>query len=106
MESGSKNQPLILLLHGFPDCWLTWRHQIPILSQHFRVVALDLKGFGDSDKPVWRRNYRADLILEELNQLIHALGVSSCTIIGHDLGALLGWYLVHYNPHVVDRLVV
>lgn len=105
MESGSKNQPLILLLHGFPDCWLTWRHQIPVLAQHFRVVAIDLKGFGDSDKPMWRRQYRADLILEELNQLIHALGVSSCTVIGHDLGALLGWYLVHYNPHIVDRFV-
>lgn len=105
VESGERNQPLVLLLHGFPDCWLSWRYQMPALSEHFRVVALDLKGFGDSDKPLRRSSYRIDLILQEINQLITSLGVSSCTIIGHDLGALLGWYLVHQFPDLVDRFV-
>lgn len=91
VEAGNKNQPLILLLHGFPDCWLGWRYQLPVLSAHFRVVALDLKGFGDSDKPPRRTSYRVDVILDEIKQLLACLGVSSCTIIGHDLGALLGW---------------
>ncbi|XP_018331070.1 epoxide hydrolase 4-like isoform X2 [Agrilus planipennis] len=52
VESGSSQSPFLLLLHGFPDCWLSWRYQIPELSKYFRVVAVDLKGFGDSDKPV------------------------------------------------------
>ncbi|KAJ8929327.1 hypothetical protein NQ314_017999 [Rhamnusium bicolor] len=103
VESGPRDQPLILLLHGFPDCWLSWRYQIPTLSQHFRVVALDLKGFGDSDKPVWRSSYRIDTILEEIKQFIVALGVTKCTVIGHDLGALIGWYLVHQAPNIVNK---
>lgn len=103
VESGSKDQPLILLLHGFPDCWLSWRYQIPTLSQHFRVVALDLKGFGDSDKPIWRTSYKIDTILDEIKQFIHALGDTSCIVIGHDLGALIGWYLVHQSPNIVSK---
>nr|CAI5825693.1 unnamed protein product [Callosobruchus analis] len=103
VESGQKEQPLILLLHGFPDCWLSWRYQIPVLAQHFRVVALDLKGFGDSDKPIWRSSYKIEVILEELQQLINALGVTKCTVIGHDLGALIGWFLVHQCPGLVTK---
>lgn len=105
-EAGYRNYPLLLLLHGFPDCWLSWRYQIPVLSTHFRVVAVDLKGFGDSEKPIWRSSYRIETLLEELKLLISALGVGSCTIIAHDLGALVSWYLVHQYPELVDRFVV
>lgn len=105
VEAGGRSQPLVVLLHGFPDCWLSWRSQINALSDHFRVVALDLKGFGDSDKPVKRSSYRIEAILEELKQFIHSLGVTKCTIIGHDLGALLGWYLVHREPELVEKFV-
>ncbi|KAH1021345.1 hypothetical protein HUJ04_010873 [Dendroctonus ponderosae] len=105
VESGPKDQPLVLLLHGFPDFWLSWRYQIPILSVNFHVVALDLKGFGDSDKPAWRSSYKIDTILNELTQFVHSLGVKSCIVIGHDLGALLGWYLVHKNPSVVSKFL-
>lgn len=69
------------------------------------MVALDLKGFGDSDKPLWRSSYRVDVIVNEITQLITALGVSNCTVIGHDLGAMLGWYLVHQAPDVFDKFV-
>lgn len=96
---------MVLLLHGFPDFWLSWRYQIPTLSRHFRVIALDLKGFGDSDKPAWRSSYKIDTVLEELTQFVYSLGVSSCTVIGHDLGALLGWYLVHQNSSIVNKFV-
>lgn len=105
VESGSVGKPLLLLLHGFPDCWFGWRYQIPILSNHFRVVALDLKGFGDSDKPAWRRSYRVDILIEEVYSVIRALGHTSCTLIGHDLGALLGWYFVHHYPEMVEKFV-
>ncbi|KAF2886422.1 hypothetical protein ILUMI_19751 [Ignelater luminosus] len=105
VEAGSRDQPVILLLHGFPDCWLSWRYQIPILSTYFRVIAIDLKGFGDSEKPMWHRSYRIELILEELRQFISVLGVSYCSIIGHDLGALIGWFFVHQSPELVDRFV-
>lgn len=105
MESGNKNNPLLVLLHGFPDCWISWQHQISDLSEHFHVIALDLKGFGDSDKPQSRRCYRTEVILEELNSFISALGQKSCILIGHDLGALIGWYFVHLYPDVVNKFV-
>lgn len=105
MESGNKNNPLLLLLHGFPDCWISWRNQIPILAEHFHVIALDLKGFGDSDKPKSRRSYHIEKLLDEINQFIFALGEKSCILIGHDLGALVGWYLVHLYPDLVNKFV-
>lgn len=105
VECGDRNKPIVLLLHGFPDCWISWRHQIVELSKYYRVIALDLKGFGDSDKPESRRCYRVGILVNELRDLIDSLGVTSCTIIGHDLGALLGWYLIHIHPDIVDKFV-
>lgn len=103
VEAGPKDQPLLLFLHGFPDCWFTWRYQIPVFAEDFRVIALDLKGFGDSDKPHWRRSYKIEVIVEELKQFIVSLGVQKCVVIGHDLGALVGWYLVHLEPNIVTK---
>ncbi|KAG8297112.1 hypothetical protein J6590_041420 [Homalodisca vitripennis] len=105
VESGPKDKPVVLLLHGFPDCWISWRHQVAALSNYFRVISLDLKGFGDSDKPSSRRSYKVDVVLSELRDLIHSLGVTSCTVVGHDLGALIGWYLVHLCPQYVSKFV-
>lgn len=75
------------------------------ISLCFRVISLDLKGFGDSDKPSSRRSYRVGVLLSELRELIHSLGVTSCIVVGHDLGALIGWYLVHLCPQIVDKFV-
>ncbi|XP_015609723.1 epoxide hydrolase 4 [Cephus cinctus] len=105
VEAGDKEKPLLLLLHGFPDCWLSWREQIPVVADHYRVVALDLKGFGDSDKPLTRRSYRIEILIDELKQFILALGVRSCTIIGHDLGGLLGWYMVALHEEMVSKFI-
>ena len=76
-----------------------------VIFYFFRVVALDLKGFGDSDKPLARRSYKLELLLEELTIFISSLGITRCSIIGHDLGALFGWYLVHLNPDLVSKFV-
>ncbi|XP_054000833.1 epoxide hydrolase 4-like isoform X1 [Hylaeus anthracinus] len=105
VEAGDQNKPLILLLHGFPDCWLSWREQIPSLAEHYRVVAIDMKGFGDSDKPTTKRSYKIKILLEELKQFILSLGVKQCIIIGHDLGGLLGWYLVALYGDMISKFV-
>lgn len=64
--------------------------QIKEFSRFFRVVALDLKGFNDSDKPIWRKEYTPEKICNELFQFIKSLGCNSATIIGHDIGAVIG----------------
>uniref|UniRef100_A0A1B6CNS7 AB hydrolase-1 domain-containing protein n=1 Tax=Clastoptera arizonana TaxID=38151 RepID=A0A1B6CNS7_9HEMI len=105
VECGNRDKPVLLLLHGFPDFWISWRYQIPVLSKYYRVIALDLKGFGDSDKPSSRWSYRLEKILNELHDLIVAIGGQRCTVIAHDLGALLGWYLVHMYPQMIEKFV-
>lgn len=105
VEAGNKSKPLVLLLHGFPDCWLSWREQIPCLAEYFRVVAIDLKGFGDSDKPVNKRAYNVEILIDELKHFILSLGVKTCSIIGHDLGGLLGWYMVALHGDLVYKFV-
>lgn len=106
VESGTEHEEIVLLLHGFPDCFFGWRYQIPVLSQTHRVIALDLKGFSDSDKPILRHNYRPNVICEELRDFLEALDVKSVTVIGHDLGGLLGWILALKFPELVRKLIV
>ncbi|KAK9502244.1 hypothetical protein O3M35_011050 [Rhynocoris fuscipes] len=105
VENGEKRNPLVVLLHGFPDCWITWHHQIPVLAKHFRVIALDMKGFGDSDKPGSTNSYDIYRLTMEFNYFIASLGYRRCIIIGHDIGALFGWFLVHMYPDSVDKFI-
>jgi epoxide hydrolase 4 len=94
-----------LLLHGFPDCWFSWRNQIPFLSQTYRVIALDLKGFNDSDKPMMRHKYHPKTVCNEIKLFLDALEISNVNIIGHDLGGLVAWYFTIIYPGYVSRLV-
>uniref|UniRef100_A0A182TPG3 AB hydrolase-1 domain-containing protein n=1 Tax=Anopheles melas TaxID=34690 RepID=A0A182TPG3_9DIPT len=105
VEAGSRSNPIVLLLHGFPDCWFGWRYQIPELTHYFHVIALDLKGFNDSDKPHWRFEYTPKKVCEDLRKFLIAISAKSVSIIGHDLGATIGWLFAHTNPEMVDKFV-
>lgn len=97
--------PLVLLLHGFPQFWWCWRHQLESLAaQGFRAVAVDLRGYGGSDKPP--RGYDIPTLTADVAGLIRALGERSATVVGHDWGGMLGWALGALHPQVVHRLVV
>ena len=103
VESGSG--PLILLLHGFPEFWLTWRHQIPALAgAGFRVAAVDLRGYGASDKPP--RGYDSYTMAADIIGLIRALGERDAIVAGHDLGGLLGFAAASFHPQSVRKLLV
>jgi pimeloyl-ACP methyl ester carboxylesterase len=104
-EEGSG--PLVLLLHGFPECWASWRHQIPALAQAgFRVVAPDLRGYGTSDKPRGLNAYRLDVLAEDVARLVVALGADRAAVVGHDWGGALTWYAAMWHPERVSRLAV
>ena len=82
--------PLVVLLHGFPEFWYAWRHQIPALADAgYRVVAPDLPGYNTSDKPRRVRDYRPRVLVQEVADLIVALGADSAAVAGHDWGG--GW---------------
>lgn len=97
--------PLVLLLHGFPQFWWTWRRQLVELAAHgYRAVAVDLRGYGGSDKPP--QGYDLPTLANDATGLIRALGETSAIVVGHDWGGLLGWTMAARSPKSVHRLAV
>ncbi|MEV0594390.1 alpha/beta fold hydrolase [Nonomuraea cavernae] len=96
--------PLVLLLHGFPQFWWTWRHQLESLpAAGYRAVAVDLRGYGGSDKPP--RGYDLPTLAGDATGLIRALGETGAIVVGHDWGGLLAWTMAVLEPKSVYRLV-
>jgi pimeloyl-ACP methyl ester carboxylesterase len=97
--------PLVLLLHGFPQFWWTWHRQLLDLADAgFRAVAVDLRGYGASDKPP--RGYDAPNLAADIAALVTSLGESDAMVVGSDVGGLLGWTMAATHPNVVRSLVV
>src|SRR5215475_623317 len=102
-ESG--DGPLVLLLHGFPQFWWTWRHQLSTLSKAgFRAVAVDLRGYGASDKPP--RGYDLVTAASDGAGLVRSLGEANAVVVGHDWGGMIAWTMAAYFPKVIRRLAV
>ncbi|KAF5836584.1 Alpha/Beta hydrolase protein [Dunaliella salina] len=78
------HKPLMLFLHGFPEYWYTWRHQLRAFAGDFDAVAIDMRGYGDSSKPQGVHNYDLDLLAEDISAVVRALGHRSCTLVAHD----------------------
>lgn len=99
--------PLIVLLHGFPEYWYAWRYQLPALAEAgYRVVAPDLRGYNLSDKPRGANQYRLELLAGDVKGLIEALGATSATVIGHDWGGVIAWFLAMHAPRMVRHLII
>jgi pimeloyl-ACP methyl ester carboxylesterase len=93
--------PLVILVHGFPESWYSWRHQIPaIAAAGFRVVAIDVRGYGRSSKPLAVEDYRMVRLVADNVGLVAALGEATATIIGHDWGAPIAWNSAMLRPDV------
>ena len=97
---------LVLLLHGFPETHHTWRKQIPALAARFRVVAPDLRGYGESDKPPRISDYRVEAVADDIAALIGKLGAERAHVVGHDWGGGVAWALAQRSPAVLDKLAV
>lgn len=97
---------LMLMLHGFPEFWYSWRHQISEFSQDYKVVAVDLRGYNESDKPIERNAYRISILVEDIKGVIEALGYERCVLVGHDWGGAIAWALSYAYPELVERLIV
>lgn len=95
---------LVLLLHGFPEFWYSWRHQIPALARHYKVVVPDLRGYNDSDKP--DTGYDLDTLTKDIRGLIEGLGYVKAHIVGHDCGGAIAWNLAQKSPQAIDRLAI
>lgn len=98
--------PLLILLHGFPEFWYSWRYQIPALAQHFTVVAPDLRGYNESDKPTGVASYHIGRLTGDVQGLIRTFHAERAVIVGHDWGGGVAWAFAAHYPHMTDRLVV
>ncbi len=97
--------PLVVLLHGFPEFWWAWRHQLVALAERgHRAVAVDLRGYGDSDKPP--RGYDLWTLAGDVAGLIRALGEPRADVMGHGWGGMIGWTVTALHPRLVRSLAV
>jgi len=99
--------PLVVLLHGFPEFWFSWRLQIaPLAAAGFRVVAPDLRGYNLSSRPGGVEAYGADKLAADIRGLIRELGAESALLVGHDWGGTVAWTTAMNHPEVVERLAI
>lgn len=98
--------PLIVFLHGFPEFWRSWKHQISFFSNKYKVVALDMRGYGETERPVEVGEYRIEKIVRDVTELIDSLGEKKATVVGHDWGGAVAWVTAMINPPVVEKLIV
>jgi pimeloyl-ACP methyl ester carboxylesterase len=95
--------PLVVLLHGFPESWRSWRHQLPALADAgYRVLALDVRGYGRSSRPAPVEAYALRALVGDVVGVIRAAGEERATVIGHDWGAAIAWHTALLHPEVCD----
>lgn len=97
---------LMLMLHGFPEFWYSWRHQITEFSSDYRVVALDLRGYNRSDKPTRLEAYQMAEFVADVKGVIEGLGYKDCLLVAHDWGGAIAWNFTYAYPEMVEKLVV
>ena len=95
---------LVVLLHGFPEFWYSWRHQIEALSEDFTVIAPDLRGYNLSSKPTRIEDYEMDHLVDDVTGLIRHFGREQAAIVGHDWGAAIAWATAQKHPEYVWKL--
>src|SRR6202521_4497047 len=98
--------PLIVMIHGFPDFWYTWRHQMEGLADKYQCVAMDQRGYNLSDQPDGDAHYDMRLLVGDMIAVIKHLGKDKAIIVGHDWGGVVAWQLALNAPQFVDRLII
>lgn len=103
-STAGAGEPLVVLLHGFPEFWYSWRHQITALSDEYTVVAPDMRGYNLSDKPTKVSDYEIDKIVDDITGLIRHFGREDAAVVGHDWGGSVAWALAQKYPEYVRKL--
>jgi pimeloyl-ACP methyl ester carboxylesterase len=98
--------PLLILIHGFPDFWYSWRGQMPALTEHFQVVAIDQRGYNLSDQPKAVEDYALPKLVEDVEAVRKHFKQDKVVLVGHDWGGLVAWSYAMAHPDQTDRLIV
>lgn len=104
---GAEDGPLVLLLHGFPDAWWTWRGQVgPLIDAGYRVVLPTMRGYGNSEKPAGIGSYALDTLAADVLAIADDLGRETFRLVGHDWGGVVAWEAAVRAPARIERLVI
>ncbi|XP_013175462.1 PREDICTED: epoxide hydrolase 3-like [Papilio xuthus] len=106
VESGDPNKPLMLFLHGFPEFWYSWRHQIVEFNKDYWCIAVDMRGYGDSERPEEVSAYKIDLLVEDVRDLMRKLGRNKCILVSHDWGGLIASKFRDTHPDALDAVIL
>ena len=98
--------PLVVMIHGFPDFWYSWHHQMEGLKDNFKVVAIDQRGYNRSDHPEGEENYNMRYLVGDVAAVIRHFGEEKAIIVGHDWGGAVAWQFAFALPQMVDKLVI
>lgn len=96
----------VVFVHGFPDFWYSWRHQMATLAPNFKVIAIDCRAYNLSDKPEGVDNYKIEYLLEDIKAVIEDAGEEKITLVGHDWGGAISWYFAMQYQELVERLII
>lgn len=96
----------VVFVHGFPDFWYSWRHQMATLAPYFKVVGVDMRAYNQSDKPQGLDNYRMEHLLEDLRAVIRDLNADKVSLVAHDWGGAIAWRFAMSSPDLVERLII
>lgn len=106
VEAGDPGDPVVVLLHGFPEFWWGWRHQVTALAEAgHHVVVPDLRGYNLSEAPAGAPAYRLEVLVEDVAGLVDGIGVEQVDVVGHDWGAVIAWRFAAQHPELIRRLV-
>jgi epoxide hydrolase 4 len=103
---GKKDAPLLVMIHGFPDFWYSWRAQMPALAKQFHVVAIDQRGYNLSGQPDGVENYKTGKLVSDLLAVVDHFTSGKAVIVGHDWGGMVAWSFAMSHPDRTDRLIV
>ena len=103
---GDKKNPLVVMIHGFPDFWYSWRDQMTALSNDYYCVAIDQRGYNLSDKPKGVENYDMRLLVGDVAAVVKHLGREKAIIVGHDWGGIVSWTTAMFMPQMVEKLII
>jgi pimeloyl-ACP methyl ester carboxylesterase len=98
--------PLVVMIHGFPDFWYSWRNQMPVLAKNYQVVVIDQRGYNEGDKPKGVENYKMEKLVGDVEAVIKHFKRDKATIVGHDWGGAVAWSFALTHPERTERLVI
>ncbi|KAF9822842.1 hypothetical protein SFRURICE_000911 [Spodoptera frugiperda] len=106
VESGDPSKPLMIFVHGFPEFWYSWRHQIVEFQKDYWCVAIDMRGYGDSERPEGVSSYQIQHLVADIKDLVIQLGREKCILISHDWGGLIACQFRNQHPEMLNGLVM